>query len=526
MPRKPYQSPTPPEDEFQPLAVLRLHWKKIFFISAGVILLVWGIAVVGDAVAGRAGRWATDKAEYVRQRVVLNADVLFVREELPLEESGGGTVVPQVQPGERVARGESYALVCASSQDAETLSRVRALEQRLRWLQEAARAQHFHALNAERISKQVDSTFTSFLKDLDRGAFGNMDEWKEMFLHRSTTMEAVLGRPVDLSGEISRAQAQLDELRTRMISTVERLAPQSGCYYPVADGLEDTLTPKRLLAEDTVRHLGRLWAQAEDVGGALQAQGKLVTAFTWYAVVRLSAGDAQKLREGTRYTVVFPQESAREFSMGVRTIRRDGTEQAYVIFDCDEKDDSIQLLRTAKAEIVLRSVDGLRFPSAALRHREVGEGAERRQARGVYVVRAGKALWREVEVLTEDRRRAVVAWGTQNEAQTVEGDLVTVSGSIQSVKLLEEGRLLITGRDMMITGEHTNVKPAIPGGPTIVQAMRRPLFEVTLLSGRNLVYERDGDVLTLAGEEISYKEQRGVRLKIHDAVLVEGKVAA
>jgi len=523
---KPYQSPTPPEEEFQPLAVLRLHWKKIFFISAVVIVLIWGIAVVGDAVTSRTGRWVTDKTEYIRQRVVLHAEVLFVREELQLGEGGGGTVVPQVQPGERVGRGQSYALVCASSQDAEVLSQVHGLEQRLRWLQEAARAQHFHALNAEQISKQVDSTFASILKDLDRGAFGNMEEWKGMFLHRSTTMEAVLGRPVDLSGEIARAQTQLDQLRARVVPAAERLAPQSGCYYPAADGLEDTLTPRKLLAEDAARHLGALWAQAEESGGVSQTQGKLVTAFTWYAVARLAAGDAQKLREGARYTVVFPQESAREFGMRVRTIRRDGTQQAYVIFDCDEKDDSIQLLRIAKAEIILRSVDGLSFPSAALRFLEVGEGAERRQARGVYVIRAGKALWREVEVLTEDRRRAVVAWGTQNEAQAVEGDRVTVSGSIQSVKLLEEGRLLITGRDMTIAGEYTNVKPAIPGGPTTVQAMRRPLFEVTLLSGRNLAYEKNGDVLILAGEEISYKEQRGTRLKIHDAVLVEGKVPA
>lgn len=524
MPRKPYQPPTPPEEEFQPLAVLRLHWKKIFFISAGVILLVWGIAVVGGAVVRRAGRWVTEKAVYVSQPVSLHAEALFIREELLLDESAArGTMAPRVQPGERVGRGQSYVMVCADEGDAETVSRIRALEQRLRWLQETARAEQFHALDAEQISRQVHSAFVAFLKDLERGAFGDIDEWKEVFLHRSTTMEAVLGRPVDLTGEIARAEKQLAALRARPVEATELFAPKSGVYYPAADGLEGILTPRRLLADDSAANLGRMWAQAKNA--SQESHAKLITGFTWYTVVRLAAGDARQLREGTRYTVIFPQESSREFTMRVHAIRGDGKENAYVVFASDEKDDSIQLLRTAQAEIVLRHVDGLEFPAPALRFQEVGEGPQRRTAAGVYIIRAGKALWREVEVLHEDLEKAVVAWGTQNEAQAVEGDRVTVSGGIQSVQRLAAGKLLITGRDMVITGENTGMEPAIEGGPTSAVVTQRPLYDVTLLSGKSLTYERGGNVLTLAGEDITYREQRGVRLKIHDAVLVEGKVA-
>ena len=526
MKRKPYESPVAPEDEFQPLAVLRLHWKKMFFISAGVILLIWAIAVIGGAIASRAGRWETERAEYTMERVTLAADALFVREEMLLNESGSGTVVPQVQAGGRVGKGQSYALVCANVQDAETLSRKNALEQRLLWLQEAASAQHFHALNAEQISNQVDSTFASLLVDIDKGAFANMNEWKELFLHRSTTMEAVLGRPVDLSGEIAEAQQELNQLQAGVINTTESLAPQSGNYYPTADGLEGMLTPERLLSDNSARHLAAIWDEQEKAGvPEIQVRGKLITDFTWYTVAKLSADKAQQLKEGSRYTVLFPQESAREFNMQVHSIRRDGAEQAFVVLSCDEKDDNIQCLRTAKAEIVLRSVDGLVFPSAALRFLEIGEGQQRRQATGVFVVRAGKALWREVEVLYDDRSKAVAAWGTLNEARAAEGDRITIGGDIQSVVRLDNGKLLVTGRDMVITGENTNVKPAIPGGPTTVVAMRRQLFDSTLISGKNLESEREGDVLVLKGESIAYREQRGDSLKIHDAVLVEGKVS-
>ena len=525
MKRKPYESPVAPEDEFQPLAVLRLHWKKIFFISAGVILLVWGVAVIGEAIASRAGRWVTERAEFTREDVTLGAEALFVREELLLDESGSGTVVPQIQAGESVGKGQSYALVCASGEDAEALSRKNALEQRLVWLQETASAQHFHALNAEQISNQVDSTFASILEDIDRGAFGNMNEWKELFLHRSTTMDAVLGRPVDLSGELARVQQELNELQARAISTTEILAPQSGSYYPMTDGLEGRLAPSRLLSDNSAKHFAELWAEQEKTGAqAAQLRGKLITDFTWYTVAKLSADKAQQLQEGSRYTVVFPQESAREFDMQVHTVRRDGAEDAFVVLSCDEKDDSIQCLRTAKAEIILRSVDGLVFPSAALRFLDVGEGPQSRQATGVFVVLAGKAHWREVQVLYDDRSRAVVAWGGLNEARAADGDRIAVNGDIQSVVKQEDGKLLLTGRDMVIIGEKTDVQPAIPDGPATVVVMRRQLFDSTLVSGKNLEAAREGDVLVLKGENISYREQRGESLKIHDAVLVEGKV--
>jgi len=525
MKRKPYESPVAPEDEFQPLAVLRLHWKKIFFASAGVILLIWGVAVIGGAIASRAGRWVTEHAEFTQEGVALGAEALFVREEMLLDENADGTVVPQIQAGESVGKGKSYALVCANGEDAEALSRKNALEQRLVWLQEAARAQHFHALNAEQISNQVDSTFASILEDIDRSAFGNMNEWKELFLHRSTTMDAVLGRPVDLSGKIAEVQKELNQLQARAIPTTESLAPKSGSYYPMTDGLEGRLTPKRLLSGDSAKHFAQLWAEQEKAGTqAAQTRGKLVTDFTWYTVAKLSADKAQQLQEGSWYTVVFPQESAREFKMQVRTIRREGADDAFVVLSCDEKDDNIQCLRTAKAEIILRSVDGLVFPSAALRFLEVGEGPQSRQATGVFVIRAGKALWREVQVLYDDRSRVVVAWGGLNEARAAEGDRITVSGDIKSVTKQEDGKLLLTGRDMMIIGENTNVQPAIPGGPTTVVAMRRQLFDSTLISGKNLEAVREGEVLVLKGENISYREQRGEGLKIHDAVLVEGKV--
>jgi len=131
--KKPYQSPAlPGEEESQPLAVLRLHWKKIFFGAAAAVLLIWGLAVLGDSVIGHAKHWVTALAGYEQLPVRIEAQATFVREEIPLPGAAGGVVVTLTEPGARVGAGQPYALVCGDKRGAEALSRRRELEQRLR----------------------------------------------------------------------------------------------------------------------------------------------------------------------------------------------------------------------------------------------------------------------------------------------------------------------------------------------------------------------------------------------------------
>jgi hypothetical protein len=138
-------------------------------------------------------------------------------------------------------------------------------------------------------------------------------------------------------------------------------------------------------------------------------------------------------------------------------------------------------------------------------------------------VRAGQLQLREVDVLYQDGEKAVVAWGRQNEAQAVEGDRITVQGKVQSVTSPAENRLLLVGQDLVLVTE-TSVRSIEPGEPDTVVTVRRRLFKETVITGKDLQFEQKGSVLVLTGEEIAYREQRGVGLKIHDTVLVAGKV--
>ena len=525
-PKKPYQSPLPPGEEAQPLAVLRPHWKKFFFGAAATVLLIWGLAVLGDSLVdslvGRSKHWVTELAGYVQQPVTIGVQAVFVREETALPGGAGGVVVTLTEPGARVGAGQPYAMVCQNSRDAEALSRQRVLEQRLQWLRDAEEAKSYTALNAEQLGRQVDECFTDFLRALENGGCVGLPARQELFLHRATTLEAALGRPVDFSGEIAETRRQLEALRaqTDPANATRLEAPGSGDYYPATDGLERVLTPQALLEVNTPEELKAL--QEKPAAPTPNAMGKLVTGFRWYMAAVLPGGQAQQLEEGARYRVLFPQESAREFTMKVERVRRGG-EEAVVLLSCEEKDDTLQCLRGARAEIVMDVVDGLEIPSAALRFLEKGEGQARLPYTAVYIVRAGQLQLREVDVLYQDADTAVVAWGSQNEAQAVEGDRITVQGKVQSVTKPAENRLLLIGQDLTLVAE-TNVKPIDTGGPSSVVTSRRRLFNETVVTGKNLAFEQKGETLLLTGEDIAYREQRGLGLKIHDTVLVGGKV--
>jgi len=485
------------------------------------VLLIWGLAVLGDGLVGRGKHWVTEQAKYREYPVTITAQAAFVREEIPLPGAAQGVAVTLMEPGARVGAGQAYALVCQDSHGAEVLSRQRVLEQRLRWLQDADEAKAYKALNAEQLGRQVVTCFTDFLRALDSGGCAGLPARQEAFLHRVTTLEAALGRPVDFSGEITETQRQLVELRAQTGAPGLLEAPGSGDYYPMADGLERVFTPQALGGVNSPEDLQALLdtPPAADIAGA-----KLITGFRWYMAAVLPGGQAQRLEEGAKYRVTFPQESAREFSMKVDRIRRGGGDQAVAVFSCDEKDDIIQCLRSARAEIVMDVVDGLKIPSAALRFLEKGEDQAKRAYTAVYIVRAGQLQLREVDVLYQDGATAVVAWGRQSEAQAVRGDRVTVQGKVRSVTKPAENRLLIIGQDLVLVTE-SNVTPLQEGGPSSMVTARRNLFDETVITGKNLQYEQKGETLVLTGEGIAYREQRGQGLKIHDTVLVGGKVS-
>jgi putative membrane fusion protein len=415
------------------------------------------------------------------------------------------------------------ATVCPSGADAERYLRRTALEQRLAWLTESNQSVNYHAMNVGQLSLQVDKTFSALLTAFDAGQFSRLSTAQEAFLSRSTALEAAMGGQMELTEEIAAVQGQLADLALQ--SPDGRAQPvnalKAGYFYSQTDGWESILTPEALKAL-TPEQWGQLRSEAPK---ATQGDmGRLVEDFTWYAVLLLSAEEARLLQTGRQYKILFPLESAREITMQVQSIHAGKDDTVAVVLSADEKDDALLCLRTAKASVAVSRYSGLEIPAKALRIQERGEGAQARRVTGVYILRGGQPVLREVQVLYQTGTRAIVAWGGQNEAQALSGDRVTIRGTVRSLSEPSAGKLLLVGQDLWITAENTKAKEAVDQSTTALVTRESRLYDEVLLSADRLDWKRrDGD-LVLTGENFTYEEKRGTGLKIYDAVLVEGRI--
>ncbi|MCL2106940.1 MAG: hypothetical protein FWH26_07805 [Oscillospiraceae bacterium] len=514
--------PVPKDDDLQVLAVLRLHWKKIFFISAAVILAIWGLAVVGDYALNYGGQRVTELAWPTEHDLTLTAEVTIVRDEVLLPEMAAGTLVPLVESGERVAAEQEYAVLCSDTAQAEAFVRQRALTQRLSWLKESGEAVNYHAVNVEQLGREVDLTFARLLDQIDGGGYARIGAAREEYLQRATTLAAALGGQMNLSAEIAAVEGELAALRLQLLpERIESLrSADSGYFVAQTDGLEDILTP-----ESIQNITPEAWPGLRDrEASSADAPGKLIRSFTWYVVAILPAEQAQQLQTGKSCGVYFPQESARRFTMKVESIRRGGGgKEAAVVFSCSEKEDSLLRLRRARASIVLGSYKGLAIPTAALRKAEKGEGTQKRTVTGVYIARGSQYLLREVDVLYQTKTTAIVAWGDVDEARAVDGDRVTIRGRITSLTQPEAGQLLLIGQELSLTAEDTQAQSAT-GEKTVLTTRQTRIFDEVLISAKDMEWERQGDDLIIDGSGFVYQERRGTGLRIYDAVLTAGRL--
>ena len=503
------------------LAVLQKHWKKLFFVAATIVILIFMVAIVGESLLSQGGRRVVASAQFAQMPVSITAQVTFVRDEILLPQAEDGMLVMLVEPGDRVALEQNVAVLSRSPQQAEALAQHQALTQRLRWLTEASEATHHHALNVEQLGRQVDDTFVQLLREFERGMGGQALQQHEVFLQRATSLEAALGANIDFSGEIAAVQAQLAALAPELGHAGYVTAPASGQFHAATDGLEHLLTPASL------RNITpELFASLrENEPEQTPSMGRLVTNFRWYAVAELELGLAQQLRVGTTYTVRFPLESAREFMMQVERIERGQGRYAVVVLSSLEQDETVANLRYAQAEIVVDTVEGLAIPAAAIRFVPKGEGERERTVTAVYITHGGQLRLREVDVLHQDAHVAIIAWGNLREAQRVEGDRLVIEGQIQSATQPQDGRLLLLGQGMRMTLQRDNTEQVIPGGPDLITLRQIRLFNETIITGQNMQIERlNDDTLVITGSDFIYREQRGTSLKIHDNVLVEGRI--
>lgn len=287
-----------------------------------------------------------------------------VRQETPLPDTSG-TLLRQVQEGEKVHAGQTVAMAYASKSALEVVSRLEDTELKLQQLQ-FARSSFLDSDAALKVDSDIsDSILRLHIATADGDyatATQEMSAMKTAVLKRSYSYESL----EQIDQAIAQTRSDISSLQNQLSGTTSVKTAVAGVYSGSTDGSEEALTPD-FLTDVTPARLDAL-----STGSAVKSAGKIITDNTWYFAANIPAQQARELQVGQEVTLRLSKGLQQDTPAYVQSISAEEDGQVAVVLSCTRYISQVTLLRHQQGEILLREYKGLRVPSAALRMDEDG----------------------------------------------------------------------------------------------------------------------------------------------------------
>ena len=323
--------------------------------------------------------------------IALNGWLLRDEEVLPAQS---GTLSRERQEGDRVGVGQVLATVYADDGALQTVSQIETLELQLQQLQFALTS-YLDPDAALKLDASITGDILTLRQTLTGGDYTAADsdiaQLKAAVLKRDhpyTSQE-------EIETEIKAVEGQISSLKASLSGAATVTAKAAGTYSAVCDGYETVLTTA-FLEDVTPGKLARL-----QPAGTESSMGKLIYGDTWYYVVSLPEEQAAQLKALGTVTLRFAKGFDQNLRMQVANVSAAENGQAAVTLSCRKYLAQTTLLRHQAADVILRTYEGLRVPSNALRVSEEG-------VTGVYCLDGVTAAFRPVTVLYQGQGYALV----------------------------------------------------------------------------------------------------------------------
>ena len=354
--------------------------------------------------------------------IALNGWLLRDEEVLPAQS---GTLSRERQEGDRVGVGQVLATVYADDGALQTVSQIETLELQLQQLQFALTS-YLDPDAALKLDTSITGDILTLRQTLTGGDYTAADsdiaQLKAAVLKRDhpyTSQE-------EIETEIKAVEGQISSLKASLSGAATVTAKAAGTYSAVCDGYETVLTTA-FLEDVTPGKLARL-----QPAGTESSMGKLIYGDTWYYVVSLPEEQAAQLKALGTVTLRFAKGFDQNLRMQVTDVSAAENGQAAVTLSCRKYLAQTTLLRHQAADVILRTYEGLRVPSNALRVSEEG-------VTGVYCVDGSTAAFRPVTVLYQGQGYALVrAADGASDTQTlrVGDEVIATAGALSDGKVI------------------------------------------------------------------------------------------
>lgn len=320
-----------------------------------------------------------------------------------------------ISEGERVARGQSIATGYQNTDAQDRQTRIEELEHELEQLS-YARSFSSDAADQAELEDQIETHLQAMSRSVARRDMNAA-------VDRSAAVKGLVLRQASSEAELATLTQRIAALTNERQTLIDQSAtdtqtvnsPAGGYFSGSVDGYETLLTPNAL-ENMTVHELEELTAK-EPANGAI---GKIIYGSTWYYVTAVEEDLVADVRPGDEVPVSFVSAFYDALPMTVERLGEPEDGKRLLVLSCDRYMQEVTLLREQSADMVFTSYIGLRVPKEAIRVTE-----DRRT--GVYVLEAGAAEWKYVELLHDNGESYVVKMDKTSTDNLWPGDEIIVS---------------------------------------------------------------------------------------------------
>lgn len=332
-------------------------FSALFFIFAAVYFLSLVLRV----------NFIPVKTENVVEQTVydnVTAEFFIVRDEQFIANGDDGRVVPLVEDGDRVAKGDTIALIFSDDAQAADYARMCELEEEIKYYENFEQSAGINNTDLGHLNRQIQQTQAELLSAADRRDIAKISELSETLKNQLTKRQIITKQKVDFEENLKAYKEEYEKLKNKNLSFSEIKADRSGYYISQADGYESAIDYKNIDEAD-INKLNEVFGSNASAAGENKHVGKLVDGFNWYLLCSVDNETAKMVSEkvgvDNNVKIDLPFSSVNGLTATVKSVKLGGEEQkAVIILKCSQMSSEIAHLRREIGQLNIASYTGFK----------------------------------------------------------------------------------------------------------------------------------------------------------------------
>lgn len=359
---------------------------KVLAAAAGLIVILFFAAEIYSLTTKAYG---TQIAYEQTVLETVDAEMYVIRDEIVLDTSVTGVIVPLAKNSERVSKGSTIAAAFPSEASAENYVKLQALSKKLDAYQKIDSQLKLANIDIDKLTDEIDSDFESMLNAAYNNDFSSLEEDKLSFSEKLSRRQISFGNDVDCTGKIAEIQSEISALKSAGTPSEIITADESGYYVSKLDGYENVLTCK-----DIDSLTPEILEKALDAKGNEKSEssiGKIIDGYNWYVAAVIDSSAADDFSKGKSVRLMLDESMGNPVKTVVHTVKKFDS-QLLVIFRCNLMNEDLTELRKVNGKIILNEYTGLKVSRDAVRLDENGNS-------GAYVRIGNMVYFRSLNIV-------------------------------------------------------------------------------------------------------------------------------